>query len=88
MATMRTRAVAYLPPLPVGINYDLGPDALTCNFLQNASCPVRRGQRLEYKLRMFIEEAFPVVSCILSTVRYAIHLQFDISANAPEIRAV
>jgi hypothetical protein len=49
---------------------------------------VRRGQRLEYKLRMFIEEAFPVVSCIQSTVRYAIHLQFDISANAPEIRAV
>lgn len=63
---MRTLAVAYMQmgPIAVPIPYDLGENAVTCNFLTNTYCPVLEGEVLSYKLRMFIEEFFPVVSWI------------------------
>ncbi|CAH0758381.1 unnamed protein product [Diatraea saccharalis] len=58
MQSMTTLATAFLGIIPVP--YPLGDNAVTCNFLQNSSCPVVEGEILIYQLRMYIEPFFPV----------------------------
>ena len=58
---MRTVVIAYLGVLP--IQYPLGENAETCNFLSNKSCPVEQDEIVKYTLRLPIEDYMPVVSC-------------------------
>ncbi|XP_053617621.1 uncharacterized protein LOC128679412 [Plodia interpunctella] len=62
MRTMTTLATAYLSGniITIPIPYDLGENSITCNFLNNSYCPVLEGEVLQYTLKMFIEEFFPV----------------------------
>ncbi|OWR52407.1 ecdysteroid-regulated protein [Danaus plexippus plexippus] len=55
---MKTKVVAFLG---IAVNYPLGQNEVTCNFLTNADCPVLEGEIVEYSLRMFIEPFFPTV---------------------------
>ncbi|XP_045453919.1 NPC intracellular cholesterol transporter 2-like [Melitaea cinxia] len=41
------------------IDYPLGNNEITCNFLTNTYCPVLPGEVVQYTLRMFIETFFP-----------------------------
>ncbi|CAH2093533.1 unnamed protein product [Euphydryas editha] len=41
------------------INYPLGNNEVTCNFLTNTYCPVLAGEVVQYTLKMFIETWFP-----------------------------
>ncbi|XP_072934711.1 uncharacterized protein [Epargyreus clarus] len=62
LRSMRTLATAYLNMglITVPIPYNLGENAITCNFLTNTYCPVLAGEVVQYTLRMFIESTFPV----------------------------
>ncbi|CAG9574724.1 unnamed protein product [Danaus chrysippus] len=55
---MKTRAVALMA---IPINYPLGPNEVTCNFLNNSYCPILEGEIVEYSLKMFIEPWFPTI---------------------------
>ncbi|XP_013184119.1 uncharacterized protein LOC106129951 [Amyelois transitella] len=59
MRSMRTLATAYLFGI-VPYNYDLGENAITCNFLNNSYCPVLEGEVLQYTLKMTVESFMPV----------------------------
>ncbi|XP_013184118.1 uncharacterized protein LOC106129949 [Amyelois transitella] len=62
MRTMRTLATAYLSGgiITLPVPYDLGENAITCNFLNNSYCPVLEGEVLQYTLKMRVESFMPV----------------------------
>ncbi|CAK1545992.1 unnamed protein product [Leptosia nina] len=55
--SMRTKAVA----LSI-IDYPLGENGRTCNFLSNTYCPILKDEIVQYTLRMHIERIFPTVA--------------------------
>ncbi|CAK1589932.1 unnamed protein product [Parnassius mnemosyne] len=64
MPSMTTLATAYLGfgIFEVPVPYDLGTNAITCNFLTNTYCPVLQDEVVTYTLKMYIESFFPVVT--------------------------
>ncbi|KAL4704387.1 hypothetical protein ACJJTC_017621 [Scirpophaga incertulas] len=58
---MSTLATAYVHTgiIPLPVPYPLGPNAVTCNFLQNTNCPLVEGEMVHYTLSMPIERSFP-----------------------------
>ncbi|CAH2052790.1 unnamed protein product, partial [Iphiclides podalirius] len=62
MHSMTTLATAYMSLgfITIPVPYDLGKNAVTCNFLTNTYCPVLKDEVVTYTLRMYIESFFPV----------------------------
>ncbi|CAG4917620.1 unnamed protein product [Colias eurytheme] len=56
--SMRTTARVTL--LNVVANYPLAENQVTCNYLQNAHCPLKEGEIVEYKLRVFLDSFFVI----------------------------
>uniref|UniRef100_A0A182P285 MD-2-related lipid-recognition domain-containing protein n=1 Tax=Anopheles epiroticus TaxID=199890 RepID=A0A182P285_9DIPT len=54
--------VATATALGVTTNYPLGPNAVTCNFLQGSSCPLSANEDVTYRLTMPILAIYPLVS--------------------------
>ncbi|XP_047538566.1 NPC intracellular cholesterol transporter 2 [Vanessa atalanta] len=58
MRTLATASVNF--GITIDIEYDLGPNAVTCNFLTNTYCPVLKDEVIQYTLKMYIEPLFIV----------------------------
>ncbi|XP_048482565.1 NPC intracellular cholesterol transporter 2 isoform X2 [Plutella xylostella] len=59
LESMETLASVALLGQP--IPFPLGAAGATCAGLQGAACPVRRGELLRYRLRIYVEQYLPVV---------------------------
>ncbi|CAG5046979.1 unnamed protein product [Parnassius apollo] len=75
MHSMTTLATAYLGfgIFEVPVPYDLGTNAITCNFLTNTYCPVLQDEVVTYSLRMYIESFFPVGTAVTIEFRVVDH---------------
>ncbi|XP_050353425.1 uncharacterized protein LOC126775490 [Nymphalis io] len=56
MRTLATASVNF--GVNIDIQYDLGANAVTCNFLTNTYCPVIKDEVIQYTLKMYIEPLF------------------------------
>ncbi|VVC90462.1 unnamed protein product [Leptidea sinapis] len=64
-APTTTRSMTtYIIPRLFGeeIDYPLGEQAITCNFLENTYCPVMKDEIVKYKFSFFIQLVFPPIS--------------------------
>ncbi|XP_046963957.1 uncharacterized protein LOC124532888 [Vanessa cardui] len=56
MRTLATASVNF--GITIDLEYDLGANAVTCNFLTNTYCPILKDEVVQYTLKMYIEPLF------------------------------